>query len=170
MNSSVLKNAVQTAQGYLHDTDANMVFNVHLLEVEDVLVTVRGMIGVREQSSEVVEGGFCWGEGDTLSCLLFAVRDGLSGIEIKFLEMPVGWSASKAEKHVRNLIQGLTEKLRVRMVQRSKKRKSGGSYTGPRLEARKRGTKLPANKFAGATHLFTTFFAELAAELNVTYK
>ena len=156
----------------LRTTDANYAFNSHSFKVFDESITVKGFIGVRTPDSELIEGAFCWRHGSEFYSFVFDINLGGKNVAINFIEMPSQWLLGKTEQHVQALLISLQKKIHKRMEERSqpKKKKRGGSYNGPRLEAWKRDATLPENKFARFPGLFTDSFISLAPDLHVTYR
>ena len=162
---------VRSILAYLRLTDANLAFNNHSFTKDKDHYSVRGFLGVRSSQSEFIEGAFCFGSDESLFTICFEIRCMSRKTVILLTDAPKNVSEHEGNKIVLSLVKSLKEKFHERMVQRNLKlNNKNGNYTGPRLEAHKRSSTLPKNKFENFPKLFSKSFANLAKDLHITYK
>jgi hypothetical protein len=162
---------VRNTHTYLAQMPKNYVFNKLDLLVGGDIHQVRGFIGVRNSTSEPLEGAFCWGSGANLQSIIFSITQNERTTTIQLPQVPRGMAIATVENAVKSLILALKGQIQEKfLVIVEGRERRGGKYTGPRLEAHRRIKTLPANKFAQARDKFTPEFAALAPRLNVTYR
>ncbi len=156
----------------LRGTNANCAFNGHLVQLpRKKSIKVKGFIGVENSESKEIKGAFCYGPEENLVSVVFSMTVNENNFAFKFQELPEEWFDTDAEQFIKSILKSVTPKVDSRMYERMvTKKKSGGCYTGPRLEAHKRTTNLGRPQWQKAFPPFTEEFKRMAKKLNVTYK